>query len=136
MSHSGDQSLYITDYFRQIDQVVSGCPAIISKELYFDGRTKYIGMVKGTLTFGDGSELHFKEFIDTETGITKYKYGYHYQKSDSLIFRYDNHPYPAKKGIPSCHKHVSNEENIIPAPIPDLEDVLKEVIMHLPSYGI
>ncbi len=38
----------------------------------------------------------------------------------------------AKKDIPSCHKHVSNEENIIPAPIPDLEDVLKEVIMYLP----
>lgn len=86
--------MYITDYFRHIDQVVSGCPAIIS--------------------------------------IAKYKYGYHYQKSDSLIFRYDNHPYPAKKDIPSCHKHVSNEENIMPAPIPDLEDILKEVIMYLP----
>jgi len=40
--------------------------------------------------------------------------------------------FPAKKDIPSCHKHVSNEENIIPAPIPALEDVLKEVIMYLP----
>lgn len=86
--------MYITDYFRHIDQVVSGCPAIISKELLFDERTKYVGMVKGILN--------------------------------------DNHPYPAKKNIPSCHKHVSNEENIIPAPIPDLEDVLKEVIMYLP----
>jgi len=124
--------LYVTEYFRHINQVVSGCPAIISKELLFDERTKYIGLVKGALTFGDGSKLHFKEFIDTEAGIAKYKYGYHYQKGDSLIFRYDNHPYPAKKDIPSYHKHVSNEENIIPASIPDLEDVLKEVIMYLP----
>ena len=60
--------MYISDYFRQIDQVVSDCPAIISKELLFDQRTKYIGFVKGTMLLRDGSELHFKEFIDTEAG--------------------------------------------------------------------
>ena len=87
---------------------------------------------KGALVFRDGSELHFKEFIDTEAGITKYKYGYHYQKADSMIFRYDNHPHPARKDIPYCHKHVSTEENMISASIPDLEDILKEVIMYLP----
>ena len=124
--------MYISDYFRQIAQVVSDCPAIISKELLFDERTKYIGFVKGTMVLRDGSELHFKEFIDTEAGIAKYKYGYHYQKADILIFRYDNHPHPARKHIPSCHKHVSAEENIISASIPTLEDVLREVIMCLP----
>ena len=124
--------MYISDYFGRIDQVVSGCPAIISRELLFDQRTKYIGFIRGTLIFRDRSELYFKEFIDTEAGITKYKYGYHYQKDGSLIFRYDNHPHPARKDIPSCHKHVSNEENIVPASIPDLEDVLEEVIMSLP----
>ena len=124
--------MYITDYFRKIDQVILNCPAIISKEILFDQRTKYIGFVRGTLVFRDGSELYFKEFIDSEFGIVKYKYGYHYQKGDNLLFRYDNHPYPAKKDVPSHHKHISNEENIIPASIPDLEDVLKEVIMHLP----
>jgi hypothetical protein len=122
--------LYISDYFRRIDRIISGCPAIISKELLFDQRTKYIGFVRGTLIFRDGSELHFKEFIDIETGITKYKYGYHYQKDDRLIFRYDNHPHPARKDITSHHKHVSYEENIIPASIPDLEDILKEIIMY------
>jgi len=123
--------LHITDYFRRIDQVISSNPAIISKDILFDQRTKYIGFIKGTLIFRDGSELHFKEFIDTETGIKKYKYGYHYQKGNRLIFRYDNHPHLVRKDIPSPHKHVSNEENIIPAPIPDLEDVLKKVIMYL-----
>ena len=122
--------MYISDYFRRIDRIISGCPAIISKELLFDQRTKYIGFVRGTLIFRDGSELHFKEFIDIETGITKYKYGYHYQKDDRLIFRYDNHPHPARKDITSHHKHVSYEENIIPASIPDLEDILKEIIMY------
>ena len=124
--------MYIKDYFRRIDQVISDCPAIISKELLFDQRTKYVGFIRGTLIFRDCSELHFKEFIDIEAGITKYKYGYHYQKGDRLIFRYDNHPHPARKNIPSHHKHVSDEENVVPASIPDLEDVLKEVVMYLP----
>ena len=124
--------MYITDYFRQIDQVILDCPAIISKELLFDQRTKYIGFVKGTLSFRDGSELHFKEFIDTEARITKYKYGYHYQKDDRLIFRYDNHPHAARKDTPSHHKHISDQDNVVSASIPDLEDVLKEVVMYFP----
>jgi hypothetical protein len=123
--------LYITDYFRQIDDVISNCPAIISKEILFEQRTKYIGFVKGQLTFRDGSELHFKEFVDTEADIIKYKYGYHYQKDNKLIFRYDNHPYSAREHIPLLHKHVSNEEKIIPASIPSLENVLKEIFLHI-----
>jgi hypothetical protein len=39
-----------------------------SKELLFDQRTKYIGFVKGAMLLRDGSELHFKEFIDTKAG--------------------------------------------------------------------
>lgn len=74
--------MYITDYFRQIDDAISNCHSVICKEVLFEQRTKYIGLIKGTLTFGDGSELFFKEFIDTEIRITKYKYGYHYQKDN------------------------------------------------------
>ena len=124
--------MYITDYFRQIDQVILDCPTIISKELLFDQRTKCIGFVKDTLSFRDGSELHFKEFIDTEARITKYKYGYHYQKDDRLIFRYDNHPHAARKDTPSHHKHISDQDNVVSASIPYLEDVLKEVVMYVP----
>jgi len=94
--------LYITDYFRRIDQVILSCPAIISKEILFDQRTKYIGFIRGTLVFIDGSELHFKEFIDAETSI-KYKYGYHYQKDDRFIFRYDNHPHPQQRPVRFLH---------------------------------
>jgi len=124
--------LYITDYFRRIDDAISNCPAIICKEVLFEQRTKHIGFIRGTLTFRDVSELYFKEFVDTEFGITKYKYGYHYEKDNKLIFRYDNHPYPTKKDIPTHHKHVSTEGNILPASIPNIEDVLREILFCLP----
>ena len=86
--------MYITDYFRQIEQIISNCPAIISKSILFDQRTKY--------------------------------------KGNKFIFRYDNHPHPTRKNIPYYHKHVFNEENIIPASVPNLEDILKEIIIYLP----
>ena len=124
--------MHLTDYFRQIDDAISNCPAISYKEVLFEQRTKYIGFIKGMLTFRDGSELYFKEFINTEVSITKYKYGYHYQKDNKLIFRYDNHPYPAKGDFPTHHKHVSAERNIIPTSIPNLEDILREILFYLP----
>ena len=65
-SPSRDSNLYITDYFHQIQQIISNCPAIISKSILFDQRTKYIGFIKGTLIFRDNSKLYFKEFVDTD----------------------------------------------------------------------
>ncbi len=124
--------MYITDYFGLIDDTISNYPAIICKEILFEQRTKHIGFVRGILTFADGSELHFKEFVDTEVGITKYKYGHHYQKGNKLIFRYDNHLYLGKEDIPTHHKHVSTDENIVPASIPNLVDVLREILFYLP----
>jgi len=118
--------LYISDYFRRVDQVVSDCPAIISKELLFDQRTKYIGFVRGQWFLEMAQNCTLKNSLIPKLA------GYHYQKADSMIFRYDNHPHPARKDIPYCHKHVSTEENMISASIPDLEDILKEVIMYLP----
>jgi len=83
------------------------------------------------LTFHDGSELHFKEFVDVADPIVKYKYAYHYQKESSLIFRYDNHPIPLKD-VPQNHKHQLREDNIVESGIPDLENVLKEILSFLP----
>jgi len=124
--------MFITEYFRQIEGIIAGFPAIVSNEISFEQRTSHIGLIKGILTFRDGSELHFKEFIDVGDEIVKYKYAYHYQKEDKLIFRYDNHPIPLKD-IPEHHMHHLTEENIIKSDsIPDLSAVLQEILIFLP----
>jgi len=64
--------------------------------------------------------LYFKEFVDAEDDLKKYVYGYHYQRGDRFVFRYDNH-----RG--DEHKHVKDEKNIVPAKPPNLADVLKEI---------
>ena len=122
----------LIDYFRRIEEIVSSFPAIISSEISFDHRTHNIGFVKGVLTFHDGSELHFKEFVKVGDVTVKYKYAYHYQKEGRLIFRYDNHPIPLKD-IPQCHKHLLSEENILESTVPCIEDVLKETLLFLSS---
>lgn len=124
--------MLIADYFRRTEETISSFPAITSSEISFDQRTHNIGLIKGILTFRDGSELHFKEFLEVGDEAVKYKYAYHYQKENRLIFRYDNHPIPLKD-IPEHHKHYMDEENILESAIPDLEDVLKEVLIFLPS---
>jgi hypothetical protein len=112
--------LHITKYFRELEEVIAKFPGIRTREINYETRTPYIGFIKGSLFFRDGSVLHFKEFVDTEGEVKKYVYGYHYQRGDQLEFRYDNH-----RG--DEHKHVKDEKNIVFAKPPNLIDVLKEI---------
>ena len=84
--------MHIKEYFQEIEEIITATLSVLSKEILYNQRTQQIGFIKGTLTFTDGSELYFKEFVDVETRIIKYRYGYHYQKKDVLIFRYESSP--------------------------------------------
>ena len=89
------------------------------------------GRLAGRLRFYDGSTLDFREtFRAQHRRIEKVVYTYHYQHADgSLIFRYDNAPhYPDLPGFPA-HKH--ERDRVIPAPPPDLGDVLREIDAYL-----
>ncbi|MFH0924237.1 MAG: DUF6516 family protein [bacterium] len=122
--------MYITDYFKQIEKILSECPAIIMQEVTYDQRTSYLGFIKGILTFIDFSQLHFKEFIDTSNpSFIRYKYGYHYQRDQDMIFRYDNYIHPGKPDLPIHHKHLFSSSDFIAVPnLPTLDSILKEII--------
>jgi len=121
--------LHIKEYFQEIEEIITATLSVLSKEILYNQRTQQIGFIKGTLTFTDGSELYFKEFVDVETRIIKYRYGYHYQKKDVLIFRYDNHPH---KNIPATHKHQAAPEDTVFSSPPTLKEVLNEILLYLP----
>lgn len=123
--------MLITEYFRRVEETISAFPAIVSCEISFDQRTRHVGLIKGILTFPDRSELHFKEFVDVTNEVVKYKYAYHYQRDNKLIFRYDNHPIPLRN-IPEHHKHDQSEENIINSETPDLQTALMQILKLLP----
>lgn len=87
--------------------------------------------ITGTIEWNNGSELHWKEYIDATKGkIEKLRYSYHYQDSTkNVIFRYDNALH--KPVLPyKEHKHIGFT-TIVQAPAPNIEFVVEECLAML-----
>lgn len=99
---------------------------LISFEIAVDQRSTYLGFIKGYLEFIDNSCLFFKEYLNLELSQPRISYSFHYQDSQQkLLFRYDNAKHKPDLGYVH-HKHTENK--IIPSEIPELEDVISEII--------
>ena len=78
----------------------------------------------------DGSVFHGKEFIEARYKIEKLRYAFQYQnKKGELIFRYDNAAHKPALNFKK-HKHTATG-GIIQAFLPDIFDLIDEVIEHL-----
>ena len=98
----------------------------VQHELQVDRRSPQRGLIAGVLTFRDGSELHFREFIDMNRPEPRLKYAYHYQAQDnSLIFRYDDAAHKPALPHPE-HKHTAR--GVEPSGVPTLEEILDEIL--------
>lgn len=77
------------------------------------------------MRFDNGSELHFREYVDTTQSQPRLMYAYHFQDGDKqLRFRYDNAAHrPALSQAE--HKHTANGVDLTPAPT--LQQVLDEI---------
>jgi hypothetical protein len=116
------------EYADQITRTVQQCTFFglaIKYELQVDRRSPLRGFISGSVTFKDGSELHFREFIDLNQTEPRIKYAYHYQAYDSsLVFRYDNAAH--KPALPQAeHKHTIQGVEL--SDVPTLEQVLDEI---------
>ena len=119
--------MLIEEYFHAIEQAITQSPVIIDTQLVMDKRSLYIGFLEGTLTFLDGSTLHFMEFVNVKVAVNRYKYSYHYQDATaSLVFRYDMAPHHQDIGTFPHHKHLANGQ-VLDASAPSLTDVLEEI---------
>ena len=99
---------------------------ILSFNFSVDARSNYIGFIQGSLEFIQGSRLFFREYVDLQESIEKLSYSFHYQDQDyNLIFRYDNAQHKPDLGYIE-HKHI--RDKIIPSKIPDIEQVILEII--------
>jgi hypothetical protein len=118
----------IDAYFQSILAEVSASPSVYSSRMVLDKRSSAIGLVRGEVHFLDGSLLHFREFVNTDGGVVRYMYVYHYQRADQTrVFRYDNTDhFPDLVNVPH-HKHLAEDGPPISAVAPDLAGVLKEI---------
>lgn len=100
---------------------------IVASELNADARTPKIGVMKGVITFFDGSQLFFSEYVDTRYRLEKLTYAYHYQDAEGiLIFRYDNAAHKPALPFP-YHKHRS-DGMIIESAAPDFSVLIDEAM--------
>lgn len=118
----------IEDYFRQLDALVTGSPVVHSSRITYDKRSSFIGFIRGNIYFLDSSVLQVREFVNMEQGLERYMYAYHYQRANgTMVFRYDNTPhFPTLSTFPH-HKHEADEQTVVAADPPDLEQVLAEI---------
>ncbi len=97
------------EYAEHILNTIGGLLATgqaVLAEQSIDQRSMLRGFIAGVLQFEDGSELHFREYVDTSLPEPRVMYAYHYQDAnDDLVFRYDNAAH--KPALPhSDHKHT------------------------------
>ena len=91
-----------------------------------DQRSAVRGLIAGILQFGNGSELHFREYVDVTQAEPKIMYAYHYQDADhTLIFRYDHAAH--KPALPQPeHKHT--RLGIEASHVPTLAEVVDQIL--------
>ena len=94
-------------------------------EFQTESRSETRDFIAGVLRFNNGSELHFREYVDTTQTQPRLLYAYHFQDGDKqLRFRYDNAAHRPKLPRPE-HKHTVDGVEIAPAPT--LQQVLDEI---------
>ena len=87
-------------------------------------------IIRVKIVLVDGSVLHCNEFIDARYKIERLRYAFQYQNyKGELIFRYDNAGHKPPLTFKE-HKHTSTG-NIIQASLPDIFDLIDEVIEYL-----
>jgi hypothetical protein len=118
--------MLLSEYQAQLSTVIdrySRTDLLVSCEISTDSRTPKIGIIKGKLTFADGTQFFFTEYVDVRYRLEKLSYSYHYQgPNGDLIFRYDNAVHKPKL-LFSFHKHLVSGE-ICEAEPPELEFVI------------
>jgi hypothetical protein len=122
--------LRIESYFQQIRQVIEVCPILQSSNLTYDKRGTYEGLVRGELYFVDGSILHLREFVDTETVADRLMYVYQYMNAaKTMVFRYDNSGHHRELGLSTFphHKHDGSAGSVVGSAAPGLATVLDEI---------
>src|SRR3989337_3695196 len=121
----------IRGYFQEVRQLLADSLFISSRSITEEERPPSAGLIRGILTFTDGSQLQFKEFVIFKDSIQIKKYSYHHTRSNQLVFRYDNALDPAARHLPTYphHKHLASY--IVGADPPRLSDVLQEISLQI-----
>ena len=101
--------MIIADYFGGLERTLRRNPQVSKLEEPFTclASDDFNGLVRGRVTFWDGSYLGMYEVVSTELGYpVRISYAYTYLKEGRRIFRYDNAPHHPEIVTFPHHKHI------------------------------
>lgn len=76
--------MLVSEYVAALHELVTTTPFVTGTTFSYEERPPSAGLIKGGLTFADGSQLEFKEFVITQPTLSVVKYGYHCRRCDRL----------------------------------------------------
>lgn len=117
----------IDAYFQTLLKTVDETSLVASKTITVKKYTDFVSSIRGSLTFLDGSRLHFKEYLDLEEADPKRDYSNHYSRGAQLVFRYDNTPHHRQPSTFPHHVHRHSEMQVEASSQPDLTRVPAEI---------
>lgn len=125
----------VAEYVEGIRRQILNTPYVVSHSLGYEDRPPLAAIVRGSVTFVDGSCIHFKEFLQLRPVITKLKYAYHYAISThAMVFRYDNARDPAARDLSTYPDHRHTPDEVRSSSAPALVSVLREAAAYVKRY--
>ena len=122
----------VAEYVEGIRRQILDTPHVVSHSLGYEDRPPLAAIVRGSVTFADGSCIHFKEFLQLRPVITRLMYAYHYATSThALMFRYDNARDPAARDLSTYPDHRHTPDEVRSSSAPALVSVLREAAAYV-----
>jgi Family of unknown function (DUF6516) len=119
------------DYARGYAELLTALQSshdVVNVAFHSDRRSLYRGLLHGIVYWHNGSELHWREFVDLSLESVRVKYAYHYHNAaKECQFRYDNALHRPPLGY-SDHKHQTDGTIIEIVTLPLLPAILDEII--------
>lgn len=125
----------VAEYVEEIRRQILDTPHVVSHSLGYEDRPPLAAIVRGSVTFVDGSCIYVKEFLQLRPVIMKLKYAYHYETSThTLMFRYDNARDPAARRLSTYPDHRHTPDEVFSSSAPALVSVLREAAAYVKRY--
>lgn len=122
----------VTDYVAELQDQILGTPHVISHSLAYEDRPAVGVIIRGAVTFADGSCIRFKEFVQLRPHLARLKYAYHYSTgSQLLVFRYDNARDPDARRLPTYPDHRHSPDGLSSPNAPPLSAALHEAAAYV-----
>jgi hypothetical protein len=120
------------EYYLDLQDAIHASPLALRSDLRFEEIDANECYIRGMLLLVGDFELHIAEYVVTEPDLTRPKYRYHLQSSDSrLLARWDNAPH--HRSVPTFPHHYHDAQGKVhsarPMSVPEVIEAIVPIIL-------